>query len=61
MVSHREKHTRDFAAGKRRNALSGIELPSCLKPDRWGQLRHPVDLAVLPGNRFELLHGHRHV
>ena len=58
IVSYRDKRTRDFAAGKRVKAFSGIERAARLKLDR---LEAAVlkDLAMLPGNRFEALRGDR--
>jgi toxin HigB-1 len=59
IVSYRDKRTRDFAAGKRVKAWSGIE-PACrLKLDRLEAAVVLKDLAVLPGNRFEALRGDR--
>jgi proteic killer suppression protein len=59
IVSYREKHTRDFAAGKRVKAFSGIERRARLKLDRLEAATALRDLAVLPGNRFEALAGAR--
>ena len=59
IVSYRGKHTRDFAAGKRVKAFSGIERPGRLKLDRLEAATSLKDLAVLPGNRFEALTGDR--
>ena len=59
IVSYRDKRTRDFAAGKRVKAFSGIERPSRLKLDRLEAATSLKDLAVLPGNRFEALTGDR--
>ena len=59
IVSYRGKRTRDFAAGKRVKAFSGIERPSRLKLDRLEAATSLKDLAVLPGNRFEALTGDR--
>ena len=59
IVSYRDKHTRDFAAGKRVRAFSGIERPARLKLDRMEAATSLRDLAVLPGNRFEALSGDR--
>lgn len=57
--SYRDKHTRDFAAGKRVRAFSGIERAARLKLDRLEAATALKDLAVLPGNRFEALTGDR--
>ena len=59
IVSYRDKRTRDFAAGKRVKAFSGIERPARLKLDRLEAAAALGDLAVLPGNRFEPLKGDR--
>jgi proteic killer suppression protein len=59
VVSYRDKRTRDFAAGKRVKALSGIERPARLKLDRLESATTLKDLATLPGNRFEALSGAR--
>jgi len=59
IVSYRDKHTRDFAAGKRVKAFSGIERPARLKLDRLESATILKDLAALPGNRFEVLAGDR--
>ena len=59
IVSYRDKRTRDFAAGKRVKAFSGIERAARLKLDRLEAAVVLKDLAVLPGNRFEGLRGDR--
>jgi proteic killer suppression protein len=59
IVSYRDKRTRDFAAGKRVKAFSGIERSALLKLDRLDAAVELKDLAVLPGNRFEALRGNR--
>src|ERR1700758_4532802 len=59
IVSYRDKRTRDFAAGKRVKAFSGIEHAARLKLDRLEAAVVLKDLAVLPGNRFEALRGDR--
>jgi proteic killer suppression protein len=59
IVSYRDQRTRDFAAGKRVKAFSGIERPVRLKLDRLEAAMALKDLAVLPGNRFEALAGGR--
>ena len=58
-VSYGDKRTRDFAAGKRVKAFSGIERAARLKLDRLEAAAVLKDLAVLPGNRFEALRGNR--
>ena len=59
IVGYRDKRTRDFAAGQRVKAFSGIELPARLKLDRLEAAMAVKDLAALPGNRFEALAGDR--
>jgi toxin HigB-1 len=59
IVSCQDKRTRDFAAGKRVKAFSGIERPARLKLDRLESATLLKDLAALPGNRFEVLTGDR--
>lgn len=59
VVSYRDKRTRDFAAGDRVKAFSGIERTARLKLDRLEAAAALTDLAVLPGNRFEALSGNR--
>ena len=59
IVSYRDKRTRDFAAGRRVKAFSGIEQSARLKLDRLEAAAALRDLAVLPGNRFEALAGDR--
>ena len=55
IVSYRDKRTRDFALGKRVQAFTGIERTARLKLDRLEAAVTLADLALLPGNRFELL------
>ena len=59
ILSYRDKHTRDFAAGKRVKRVSGIEHAARLKLDRLEAATGLQDLAALPGNRFEALKGDR--
>lgn len=59
IVGYRDKRTRDFAAGKRVKAFSGIERAARLKLDRLEAATGLKDLAALPGNRFEPLAGDR--
>jgi proteic killer suppression protein len=59
IVSYRNKRARDFAAGKRVKAFSGIERPARLKLDRLEAATLLSDLANLPGNRLEALRGDR--
>ena len=59
IAGYRDKRTREFAAGQRVKAFSGIERPARLKLDRLEAATALRDLAVLPGNRFEALSGDR--
>ena len=59
IVSYRAQRTKEFAAGERVNAFSGIERPARLKLDRLEAATSITDLAQLPGNRFEALKGDR--
>jgi proteic killer suppression protein len=59
IVSYRDKRTRNFAAGERVKAFSGIERAARLKLDRLEAATVLSDLAQLPGNRFEALRGDR--
>ena len=58
IVSYRDKRTREFAAGLRVKAFSGIERPARLKLDRLEAATAQRDLAVLPWRIcFEWLDG----
>jgi proteic killer suppression protein len=59
ILGYRDKRTRDFAAGLRVKAFSGIERPARLKLDRLEAAITLGDLAALPGNRLEALKGDR--
>jgi proteic killer suppression protein len=59
IVSFRDKRTRDFAAGKRVKAFHGFARAARLKLDRMEAATSLLDLAALPGNRFEALTGDR--
>jgi toxin HigB-1 len=59
IVSYRDRRTKEFAAGLRVKAFSGIERPARLKVDRLEAAMSLRDLAALPGNRFEALSGDR--
>jgi proteic killer suppression protein len=59
IVSYRGNWTSDFAAGKRVKAFSGIIRAAQLRLDRLEAAVSIKDLAALPGNRFEALHGDR--
>jgi proteic killer suppression protein len=59
ILSYRDERTKDFAMGKRVKAFSGIEHSARLKLDRLEAATSMLDLAALPGNRFEALKGKR--
>lgn len=59
IASYRDKRTRDFAAGKRVKAFSGIDRAGRLKLDRLEAAVELKDLGALPGNRLEALKGDR--
>jgi proteic killer suppression protein len=59
ILSYRDRRTREFAAGKWVKAFSGFERSARLKLDRLDAATSLVDLAALPGNRFEALAGDR--
>lgn len=59
IVSYRDKRTGEFAAGKLVKAFSGFARSARLKLDRLETATSLRDLAALPGNRFEALHGDR--
>jgi proteic killer suppression protein len=59
VVGYRDKRTREFAAGKRIKAFSGIDRAARFKLDRLEAATGLKDLAALPGNRFEALAGDR--
>jgi proteic killer suppression protein len=59
ILGYRDKRSRDFALGKRVKAFAGIERPVRLKLDRLEAAIDLRDVAVLPGNRFEVLKGDR--
>jgi toxin HigB-1 len=59
IVGYRDKRARDFAAGKRVKAFSGIARAGRLKLDRLEAATALTDLGALPGNRFEALAGDR--
>src|SRR2546423_15581724 len=59
ILSYRDERTRDFARGKRVKAFFGIERAARLKLDRLEAATSVLDLAALPGNRFEALKGQR--
>ena len=59
IVSFRDKRTREFADGKYIKAFSGFSRQAELKLDQLEAATSLMDLAALPGNRFEGLKGNR--
>jgi toxin HigB-1 len=59
VVSYRDQRTREFAAGNRVKAFSGIDRQARMKLDRLEVAATLKDLAALPGNPFEALAGDR--
>lgn len=59
ILSYRDERTGDFATGRRVKPFSGIERAARLKLDRLEAATSILDLAALPGNRFEALKGKR--
>ena len=59
ILSYRDERTKNFAQGKRVKAFSAIERSARLKLDRLEAATSILDLAALPGNRFEALKGKR--
>jgi proteic killer suppression protein len=59
ILGYRDKRSRDFGLGNRVRPFSGIERPARLKLDRLEAAVTLRDLAVLPGNRLEVLKGSR--
>ena len=59
IATYRDNRTRDFASGKWVSAFSGFEHAARLKIDRLEVATSIMDLAALPGNRFESLTGYR--
>jgi proteic killer suppression protein len=55
----RDKRTSDFVADKQVKSFSGFERAARLKLDRLHSATSIIDLAALPGNRFEALKGDR--
>ena len=56
IVSYRDKRTRDFAAGKRVRAFSGIERAARLMIDRLEASSSLRDLVALPGLNLQKLY-----
>lgn len=58
IVSYRDKHTREFAEGKRVKTVEGFAKKAEMKLDQLDAANSIRDLA-LPGNRLEALKGDR--
>jgi len=59
IASFRDKRTRDFAEGKLVKAFSGFSRQAEMKLDQLEAATSVRDVAVLPGNRLEVLKGDR--
>jgi proteic killer suppression protein len=59
ILGFRDRRTRDFARGHRVKAFEGIAHQAQMKLDRLEAAASIDDLAALPGNRLEVLHGDR--
>lgn len=59
ILGYRDKRTREFAEGKRIKAFEGFSRQAEMKLDQLEAAKSLTDLAALPGNRFEALHGNR--
>jgi len=59
IVSFRDKHTREFAAGGRVKVFSGFSRQAEMKLDQLEAATTVGDLAVLPATRLEALKGNR--
>ncbi len=59
IVSFRDKRTREFAEGRLVKTFSGFSRQAEMKLDQLDAAVSLKDLAVLPGNRFEVLKGDR--
>ena len=57
--SYRDKRTERFASGERIKAFSGFVRQAEKRLDRLEAAQSLQDLAALPGNRLEALHGAR--
>lgn len=59
IISYRDKRTHEFADGRYIKAFSGFSRQAEMKLDQLDAAASLKDLAVLPGNRFEVLRGDR--
>ena len=59
MQGYRDKRTERFATGERVKAFSGFARQAEKRLDRLDAAGNLKDLAALPGNRLEALHGDR--
>ena len=59
IVSYRDKRTARFASGDHVREFSGFARQAEIRLDRLDAATSLKDLAALPGNRLEALHGDR--
>lgn len=59
ILGYRDKRTREFAGGKRIKAFASFARRAEMKLDQLDAATSVRDLAALPGNRLEVLHGDR--
>ena len=59
ILGYRDKRTREFAEGKRAKAFASFARQAEMKLDQLAAATSVRDLAALPGNRLEVLHGDR--
>jgi len=59
IVSYRDKRTARFATGEHIRDFSGFSRQAEVRLDRLEAAASLTDLAALPGNRLEALHGSR--
>ena len=57
ILSYRDKRTRDFAAGERVKAFSGLDRAGRMKLDRLEAAISVLDLSALPGQSFRDAEG----
>ena len=59
ILGYRDTRTREFAEGKRIKAFASFARQAEMKLDQLDAATSVRDLAALPGNRLEVLHGDR--
>jgi toxin HigB-1 len=59
IVGYRDRRTERFAQGEHVKDFSGFARQAEVRLDRLDAANSLKDLAALPGNRLERLHGHR--